>query len=467
MISFGTGGFRGVIGEDFTEENVRKIAQGLCDTSFSNGWNTPVVIGYDRRFMSDYFAGYMAEVFTANGIKVLLMDRATPTPVVMSATKKSGFELGVMITASHNPYIFNGVKVFLKGGVDADEAFTSALEKTVNAPIEIKSISLDNARKAGLFEKISYVETYLDDIEAFIDPRVKNNDVKILFDNMYGVGIVGLTGMAERLRIKRFDIVGKEHDAFFGFVPPNPTEDAMSALADAVRENGYDLAIATDSDADRLGVLDENGKPVSSNEILACLYYYLVRYRGMEGDAVKNCATSVLLDKVAEKLGYECHETDVGFKNISAGMKKYNALIGGESSGGLTVRGYISGKDSTFSASLFIEMCVMLNKPLSEIVDEVKRFAGYDCVYREREITVKNTDPNERLYASCVESFGADSVVCFGRNVKIYLGGGWALVRASGTEPVIRIFAEMPTAMEADAIIINLIQKITEADKRG
>lgn len=466
MISFGTGGFRGIIGEDFTEENIRKIAQGLCNTCLNNGWRTPVVIGYDRRFMSDYFAGYMAEVFTANGIKVLLMDTATPTPVVMSATKKFGFELGVMITASHNPYIFNGVKVFLKGGVDADAVFTSALEKTVNAPIEVKSVSLDNARKRGLLENLSHIETYLDDVEAFIDPRVKNNDIKVLFDNMYGVGVVGLKGMAERLGIKRFDIIRAAHDAFFGFVPPNPTESAMSALVGTVTENGYDLAIATDSDADRLGVIDEKGQIVSSNEILACLYYYLVKYRGMKGDAVKNCATSILLDKVAEKFGYECHEVDVGFKNVSAGMKKYNALIGGESSGGLTVRGYISGKDSTFSASLFIEMRVIMNEPVSEIVNEVKRFAGYGYVCREKEISVKDINLLRKFYALCVESFGKEAVKSFGRNVKIYFGSGWALVRASGTEPLIRIFAEMPTASEADAIIVNLIQRITEADKR-
>ena len=466
MINFGTGGFRGIIGEDFTEENVRKIAQGLCDTSAENGWNTPTVIGYDRRFMSDYFAGYMAEVFAANGIKVLLMDRATPTPAVMSATKKFGYELGVMITASHNPYVFNGVKIFLKEGVDADAAFTSALEKKVNSPIKVKSVSLGNARKAGLLQDLSYMETYLDDIEAFLDPRVKNSDIKVLFDNMHGVGIVGLKNMAERLGIKRFDIIGEEHDAFFGSVPPNPTENVMSALSRRVTESGYDYAIATDSDADRLGVLDEKGNIVSSNEILACLYYYLVKYRGMKGDAVKNCATSILLDKLAEKFGFACHEVDVGFKNISAAIKKYDALIGGESSGGLTARGYIFGKDSTFSASLFTEMRIIMNKPVSEIVEEVKNFAGYYGVCRETEISVSDTNVLNDLYEDGIENSGAETVKFFGRNVKYYFKNGWALVRASGTEPLIRIFAEMPTGSEADGIIAKLIGKISETDKR-
>lgn len=468
MIKFGTGGFRGVIADDFTKENVQKIAQGLSLIAIGNDWQKkPVVIGYDLRFMSDSFAAWMAEVFAANGIEVLLCTGVVPTPIVMSATKDMDNELGVMITASHNPYVFNGVKVFRRSGIDADVAFTNELEKVTNACEEVKVMPLARAKACGLVKDYSHLEQYLDTIVAFIDPKIKKNKAKILFDNMCGTGCIGLKPIARRLNITRFDIINEKHDAFFNFIAPNPTEAAMSRLKSMVVKNGYDYAIATDSDADRLGVLDENGNSVSSNEILACLYYYLVRYRGMKGDIVKNCSASVLLDMLAEKLGFKCYEVDVGFKNISAKMKETNALIGGESSGGLTVRNYIFGKDSTFSASLFMEMQIIMNKSVSEIVAEVKKFAGYGYHCAEDSCVVSDMRVFDALYHDDGHEIGAKHVNAFNRNVKYYFDGGcWALLRASGTEPLLRIAAEMPTESAVSEITDKLKQKIKETDDR-
>ncbi len=468
MIKFGTGGFRGVIADDFTKENVQKIAQGLTDIALKYGWRKkPIVIGYDFRFMSDRFAEWTAEVLAAGGINVLLTDSAVSTPVVMSATKELNNELGVMITASHNPYVFNGVKVFRKNGMDADVEFTDELEKVINSVSAVNVLPLADAKKKGLVKEYSHLEKYVENIISFIDPKIKNNDAKILFDDMFGTGRIGLKKIAERLNLKRFDVINDNRDAFFGFVAPNPTEENMARLKSAVTENGYDFAMATDCDADRLGVLDENGNPVSSNEILACLYYYLVRYRGMKGDAVKNCSTSLLLDMLAEKMGFKCHEVDVGFKNVSAKIKETDALIGGESSGGLTVRNYIFGKDSTFSATLFTEMRIVMNKPVSAIVKEVEDFAGYNYCWHESDCEVSDMNVLEKLKSDGGDDLGAKRVHAFNNNVKYYFDDGcWALLRASGTEPIFRIAVEMRSEKDTLRMVETLKKKLKRVDVR-
>ena len=465
MIKFGTGGFRGVIGEDFTKRNVTLIAQGLSDVYNQNGWDTPIVIGYDRRFMSDYAAEWMAEVFCANNLKVIINDVSVPTPVVMGATKQMGNHLGVMITASHNPYIFNGVKIFLKDGMDADAIFTGKLEKVVNSVTQVKSITLAKAKKQNLLTVKSCLKDYLKNIVDMIDPKIKSNNAKILFDNMFGVGAVGLKPLSKLYNLKQFDIINEEHDAFFNFVPPNPTEGAMAHLKDRVVSEGYDYAIATDSDGDRLGVLDEKGNSVSSNDILAMLYYYLVNYRGQKGDVVKNIATSVILDKLAQKMGYKCHEVDVGFKNISSKLKEQDALLGGESSGGLTVRNYIFGKDSVFSSSLFMEMQIIMDKPVSEIVKEVRDFAEYNMVCKEESVTVSNLSVFNKIREISGDYLGASRISLLNNNVKYYYKeDSWALIRASGTEPLLRLFVEAKTSEECQKIINAMKNKILEID---
>lgn len=451
MIEFGTGGFRGVIGDDFTRANTETIAQALC--SLISGANQkPVVVGYDNRFMSEKFAEWMACVFAANGVTVLLYTHQMPSPGVMCATRDLGLDYGVMITASHNPCNFNGVKLFLKGGVDADAEFTHDLERRIAAVSHVKTMPYEEAKARSLICDYSNLDEYVGHIEAFVSPKIVENDAKILFDNIFGVGVVGISRLVSDFKIKRFDMVDPERDALFGGRLPNPTQENMLTLREAVLKEHYDYAMATDSDGDRLGILDEQGNFVNNNDILACLYYYLVRYRGMKGDIVKNCATSVLVDKIAQKFGYRCHETDVGFKNISSEMIKTDALIGGESSGGLTCRGYLYGKDSAFSASLFMEMRIMMNKPVSEIVNEVHAFADYGYATVERAVTLSSAETVNTLLMAQTPRFGRkiERSRHFGRNYKYVFGNDcWALFRLSGTEPMLRIFVEAETEKEA------------------
>ena len=445
MIKFGTGGFRGVIGEDFTKENVQLVVQALCDIIHADGSDKPVAVGYDFRFGSDYFAVWIAETLAANSVKCLLYTEPLPSPAIMTAVRDEALDYGIMITASHNPYYFNGVKVFVRGGMDADVAFTDRLEGATRAVKNIKTVPSERARADGLIVDYSNKKKYLENIKAFLSPELRNSKVKVLYDNLCGVGASCIGPLFDGLGIKNVTALHAVHDAFFGFVNPNPTCCAMLPLAETVKSGKYDFAMATDSDSDRLGILDERGNYVTSNEILACLYYYLIKYRGMKGDAVKNCATSLLVDKVARAAGFACHEVDVGFKNVSAAIKKYDALIGGESSGGLTVRGYIFGKDSVFSSALFAEMVTVMKKPVSEIVRETKAFAGYDYAFIDDEFRFDGEPDILGRIQKTTPKFDRKvlSAERIDKNIKYrFENECWALIRLSGTEPVCRVYVE-------------------------
>lgn len=453
MVKFGTGGFRGIIGADFTKENVQLSIQALCNIAKRQGSRKPVVVGYDNRFASEYACLWVAEVLAGNGFSCLLYDGPMPTPSVMGAVQSEGLDFGVMITASHNPYYYNGVKLFMKGGVDADVAFTGEIEKECAAIRTVNTMPAAEAERAGLLQRTDRRRQYMDRIKSFIDLKnIQNNRCKVLYDNLYGVGAVCLQPLAGEYNIARFDVRHAARDALFGGLLPNPTKAMVLGMRGELLAGGYDFAMATDSDSDRLGILDERGEYVDSNDILACLYYYLVRFRGMRGDVVKNCATSILLDRLAQKLGYRCHEVDVGFKNISSKMLETDALIGGESSGGLTVRGYVMGKDSVFSASLFMEMVIRMGKPVSAIVREVHEFAGYGHTIEEDELTFPSLGPvRARLDAAVPDFGGVRRVEHFNANYKYYFDDGcWVLVRMSGTEPVVRVFAEMRSAADSE-----------------
>ena len=470
MIEFGTGGFRGVIGDDFNKANVHCIAQALADVAKETSPIKPIAVGYDNRFMSDYAAKWIVEVLNGNGIKAFLTSSSVPTPLVMMITRDKDLDYGVMVTASHNPYIFNGIKVFQKGGIDADVNFTSMLEKRIQGVSKIEILREFEAREKDLIEVIDYIPSYVSCIESFLSKDAYHSPLKVLFNNMHGVASRSLLPIAKDLDLVCFDALNTEHDAFFGFRDPNPAkENIMGDFAEKVKQGHYDFGIATDSDADRLGVIDENGKYVDANEIMACLYYYLVKYRGMKGDIVKNIATSSLIDGIASALGYQCHTVDVGFKNISAGIKEHDALLGGESSGGLTVKGYLFGKDSTFSVSLFMEMVAVMKKPVSKIVEEVKAVSCYNHIFIE-DSYVFNASPS-----SMMDYIGKHqpmfplpclSLSRLGNNYKYdFEDGCFLLIRLSGTEPKFRIFAEMGDDEKAGEAINALKDYLSQADK--
>lgn len=449
MIEFGTGGFRGVIGETFTPENLHLIGAGIGAYIADKKLYRKVVIGYDFRHQSKEAAEILAGELIKYGITVLLSDNPTPTPTIMYICRTENLDVGIMVTASHNPANYNGVKVFQKDGQDANVEFTNELEKYINYP------KAQVTHELATIVKVNALTRYINYVRYFVGLR-RVKGVKILFDAIHGTGLLTIPPLLGDTAT----VINGTQDPNFGGLMPNPTPRNLLRNHQLLLEGQYDLCIATDSDADRLGILDENGNLIDSNEILAALYYYLVKYKKETGGIVKNLATSNLIDALAKRLHEQCHVVDVGFKNISQSMLEHRALIGGEASGGLTVRNYLLGKDSTMAALLFVKMVIELKKKPSVIIAEMRKYARF---YRYAvEDTMEFYKKNEVLQgekdgriASLLP--GKPQFEIINNNIKFYFKSDqWALIRFSGTEPLVRLVAEMTTPEASKKMIETL-----------
>jgi len=460
MIEFGTGGWRAVIGDLFTKDNIRRVACALARRMVrEDAADVGMCIGYDRRFLSREAAIWFSEVMAGEGVKLYFVNLAAPTPQLMFTTKHMHLPYGAEVTASHNPAIYNGIKLFTAGGRDASKAVTDAIGEEANAlsAEEILSLPFDEARRQGRITFIDPRDAYLDSIMYQIDiDAIRARRPRIELDPMYGVSLTGLLTILYTARCD-VDVINDRHDAFFGGHLPAPNPDTLRDLQGIVRDHHADVGIATDGDADRLGIIDEKGTYVPANEVLVLLYHYLLKYKGWRGAAVRNIATTHLLDRVAAAYGQECVEVPVGFKHISAAMDKYDALIGGESSGGLTVRGHISGKDGLYAASLLVEMICVTRKPLSALVQEIydeygeMHMAEYDWALTDE---AKQDIQRRILQEKQLPDFGLPvRKVSYMDGCKVYFDGGWIIVRFSGTEPRVRVFAEMETLRQADILV--------------
>lgn len=460
MIEFGTGGWRAVIGDLFTKDNIRRVACALARRMVrEDAADVGMCIGYDRRFLSREAAIWFSEVMAGEGVKLYFVNLAAPTPQLMFTTKHMHLPYGAEVTASHNPAIYNGIKLFTAGGRDASKAVTDAIGDEANAlsAEEILSLPFDEARRQGRITFIDPRDAYLDSIMYQIDiDAIRARRPRIELDPMYGVSLTGLLTILYTARCD-VDVINDRHDAFFGGHLPAPNPDTLRDLQGIVRDHHADIGIATDGDADRLGIIDEKGNYVPANEVLVLLYHYLLKYKGWRGAAVRNIATTHLLDRVAAAYGQECVEVPVGFKHISAAMDKCDALIGGESSGGLTVRGHISGKDGLYAASLLVEMICVTRKPLSALVQEIydeygeMHMAEYDWALTDE---AKQGIQRRILQEKQLPDFGLPvRKVSYMDGCKVYFDGGWIIVRFSGTEPRVRVFAEMETLRQADILV--------------
>ena len=385
MVKFGTGGWRAIIGEEFTKENIQKLALAICLKMKEEGVeNQGVVMGYDRRFLSKEAIIWSCEIFGNQGIRVWFVNRSSPTPLVMFYVMKHELSYGMMVTASHNPAIYNGIKVFIYGGRDADERQTAEIEyyleqaEKLYEPNEQENGQMPPASylelvRRGMVREINPMNEYLDNIISVINmDAIKERDLRVAIDPMYGVSLTALSTILSVARCT-IETINSRHDTLFGGKMPAPTERTLRNLQNYVLDRYCDIGIATDGDADRLGVIDDQGHYLHANGILVMLYYYLLKYKGWRGPAVRNLATTHVLDKVAESFGQKCYEVPVGFKHISAKMQETDAIIGGESSGGLTVKGHIHGKDGIYAAALLVEMIAVSGKKLSEIAAEDRK----------------------------------------------------------------------------------------------
>ena len=460
MIKFGTGGWRAVIGDEFTKSNIQLLAKAVSSKMKAEGVNEKgIVIGYDRRFLAKEAMQWSAQVFAAEGIKAYLVNKSSPTPLIMYYVMKHEFAYGMMVTASHNPSLYNGIKVFTAGGRDADEIQTAEIEKYIGEikPGEVNEMDYAEGLEKGLIEEIYPLNEYLDNFIAAVNmDAIRKANLKVAIDPMYGVSETSLTTILHTARCEVISIHDR-HDTLFGGKLPSPSASTLRALQNTVIDNNCDIGLATDGDADRIGVVDDTGRFLHPNDILVLLYYYLVKFKGWKGPVVRNIATTHMLDKVAVSFGETCYEVPVGFKHISAKMNEVDAVIGGESSGGLTVRGHIKGKDGVYAAALLVEMIAVTGKKLSDIYKDIEAECG--SIFMEERDYKFNQEKKDAIFHVLMEEKQLPELpveidhVSYLDGSKIYFkNGGWVIARFSGTEPLLRIFCEMPALEEAKEI---------------
>jgi phosphomannomutase/CTP:molybdopterin cytidylyltransferase MocA len=473
IVQFGTGGWRAVIGEGFTLHNVRRLCQALANTITRLGLESQgVLIGYDRRFLSDLAAEAATEVFAGNNIRAILLKEDGPTPLIEYATGLVKAAYGLAFTASHNPPEWNGLKVFHGDGSLLMNDETRRVEVETNSLTldDVVKIPLDVALASGIAERRDFTNDYVDRVESFIDMNaIRRAGLKVIVDPMYGVGHLTLGIILNEARC-RVTFIHERQNPLFGGRSPAPDLDALRMLRAYVRDEHHDLGLATDGDADRIAVIDEKGNYVHINELLLLLYWYLHKVKGQRGGVVRNLSTTHLLDRLAAAFGEQSYETPVGFKWISSTMVTHNALLGGESSGGLTIRGHILGKDGIFASALIIEMLARTGKHIMELQEMVRAITGR--LYTVEDTLAANADMRiivpQRVKDLIASGKTPEPVVRIRDDdgTKLYFAKDeWVLLRFSGTEPVLRIVAEAETPEKARALVDWLKQCAVAIDK--
>lgn len=467
MIKFGTGGWRAIIADEYTKENLSILCTAISKMMIDeNKTDKFIAIGYDRRFLSKESAVWAAEVFAGHGISSRIIDREAPTPLIMFTVKTMDLNYGMAITASHNPALYNGVKLFTKGGRDADEFTTAKLETYIEkiTAKDIKTMDYSLAKKENLVSSINPQNEYVDSILALVDiDKIKKARLSIVLDPMFGVSQTSIRTILAETRSELF-VINDRHDTLFGGRLPAPNEDTLGALSSYVVENHCHMGVATDGDADRIGVIDEFGHFIDPNQLLVLLYYYLLKYRKWTGPVVRNNSTTHMLDRVAESFGEVCYEVPVGFKHISSKLEETGAIIGGESSGGLTVKGHILGKDGIYAVALLAEIIAVTGLKLSQLYKEITDIYG-DCHLKSADFHLENMKEKEILMDKIYKEkvlpefpYGINKI-SYQDGCKVYFkNGGWIIARFSGTEPLLRIASEMASETEANEVV-NLFKK--------
>ncbi|MEE9286178.1 MAG: phosphoglucomutase/phosphomannomutase family protein [Dehalococcoidia bacterium] len=451
-IKFGTDGWRAIIAEDYTFDNVRACAQGVAAYLHRAGLaGRGLLVGYDTRFGSQEFAAAVAEVVAANGIHVYLADRAAPTPAVSYSIIHRQAAGAVIITASHNPPQWNGFKYKPDYAGSASPEVIAELEGLIadaQRSGDIKRVGLSDAEARGTVTRVDVMTPYLQQIGRLVDlDALRRKPLKIVVDSMHGVGAGLFAQLLSGGRAEVTELRGERNPAFPGMEQPEPIAHNLQGLSDAVRASQAHVGLATDGDADRLGVIDEHGRFVTQLQTLALLALYFLEVRGERGALVKSIATTSMLFKLGELYDVPVFETPVGFKYIGPIMIRENALIGGEESGGYGFRGHIPERDGVLSGLYILSMMAELDQRPAQLIDYLYSKVGphhYDRV----DLTF---DPGQRqavqarLQASEPHELAGTRVsqvdTLDGYRFRLE-DGSWSLVRFSGTEPLLRIYGE-------------------------
>lgn len=471
-IKFGTDGWRAVISEDFTIANVRLVAQAIADYLLAASASAWVVVGYDTRFLSRRYAEEVAGVLAANGLAVRLTNQAAPTPAVALAVKNSQAAGGVMITASHNPPEYNGIKFKGAYGGSALPEMTSQIEKWLQenkagskAPL---SMPLEEALASGQIELFDPQPEYFDRLAELVDiDALQRARLPVVVDPMYGAARGYLKAFLERYDLAVVEIRGEENPGFGG-VNPEPIGRNLEDLRAAVLANGAVAGLATDGDADRVGAIDHEGNFVDSHRIFALLLDHLAGRRGWDGDVVKTFSTTEMVDLLARHYGRQIFVTPIGFKHICRYMLERPILIGGEESGGIGITRHLPERDGVLNSLLLMEIMAVTGQNLVELVAGLMGRIGphyYDRIDLHLRPAEQERFRNgflervpARLAGQAVEK--TDTL----DGVKLFLeDGSWILFRASGTEPVVRVYAEGPSP-EAVAALLGAGRQLVEME---
>jgi len=456
-IKFGTDGWRAVIAEEFTFENVQRVAQATADylrRDLVRGRVPKVCVGYDTRFMSDKFARIVARVFAANNIDVIVSDRAVPTPALSFAVKKRGLDLGVMITASHNPPEFNGYKIKNNTGGAADAMVTYRVEALIGAST-VKSLSLTRAVAAGRSRVVDISKDYVAFMRSYIDRKVfKKARFRVLMDVMHGSGNSFIADVLKGSGI-RLELMRAEPNPNFDGRGPEPVEDNVEGIIKRMKSGRYDIGLILDGDADRIAAVSSDGEYIPPQKILGLLALHLSQGRAWDGGIVTTICGTTMVERIAADLGRKLYETPVGFKYISELMETKDILVGGEEAGGMGLKNFIPERDGILAGLMLVEMMAQRRKKISRILSDMeKKYGRY--YYLRSDLKLKS-----KKYKLDQEKLKARSIL--GRKVvkiKDYDGlklicadESWLMFRASGTEPKMRIYAEAKSLKKARDLI--------------
>lgn len=460
-IKFGTDGWRGVIAEDYTFDNLRRTAQGFASYMISQGkagdW---IVVGHDKRFHSENFAAAVAEVLAGNGLNVWLTDGATPTPVIAFSVVNKKAAGAVNITASHNPPTDNGFKVRNETGGAIDPQGLNQIEAAIPEDAAVvKRMDYAAGVSAGKIVKFDPAPAYIAHIQKLIDLQpIKDAGLTVMVDTMWGNGAGWFPRLLEGGKTRIIEIHNQRNPSFPEMKRPEPIQPNIDVGLKATVDQHADVLIITDGDADRLGVGDENGQFVNQLRVYAMLAYYLLEVRGFRGDIVKTLSTTGMLNILGKTYGVPVHETGVGFKYVAPKMTETNALIGGEESGGYAFRGNVPERDGILAGLYILDFMVRLGKKPTELLKLLFEKVGGEFFYDRidsafsgdraaREQIILNAKPATIGGLKVTELITID-----GFQFKLE-DGGWLLIRFSGTEPILRVYCETRHGDKVPAIL--------------
>jgi phosphomannomutase len=461
-IKFGTDGWRAIIAEEFTFENVRICAQGVADyLKETKLAGRGLVIGYDTRFASEDFAAAAAEVVAGNGIKVYLNPKPTPTPVISYGVlaKKAGG--AIIITASHNPATWNGFKYKDEHGSSAPDETTARIEGGIARAFKsgkVKNLSLNKATEQSLVEKTDLDPSYFEQIKKLVDlEALRNAGLKLVVDPMYGAGAGYLKRALEGGTTKVIEINGERNPLFPG-IRPEPIAVNLTKLSATVQAQGANAGLATDGDGDRMGIVDEKGNFLTQLQVFALLCLYLLEVRGERGPIVKTLTSTNMADRLGELFKVPVYETAVGFKYVAPVMLEKDAIIGGEESGGYGFRGHVLERDGILANLYFLDLMVRTGKTPSELVNYLYSKVGQHHYWRvdvpfpeaQRQAIISRVKNNPPKTIDGAKVLKVDTTDGF----RFMLAdNSWLLIRFSGTEPLLRIYAETDSPERAERML--------------